>query len=84
MDVARRYRALAKDPPNSHTPPYKHTQKHTYTPSIQAYTYKTKQKQNTQNQADTETTADTSPQTAPHKTAQKKYITLYNSKYCIR
>ena len=83
--LAREGQPPAKDPPNSQA--YIH-------PSIQAYTQNkaeailtsiyikqsrripTKTKQTHYNNAP--------PQTAPQKTTQKKYITLYNSKYCIR
>ena len=90
--IAREGRAPAKTP-RPHTPSiHKHTYKHTQA-YIQAYTsihtnqsrsktykhiHKTKQKQNTQNiQA-------TPSQQHPTKQHSKKYITLYNSKYCIR
>ena len=90
--IAREGCAPAKTP-RPHTPSiHKHTYKHTQA-YIQAYTsihtnqsrsktykhiHKTKQKQNTQNiQA-------TPSQQHPTKQHSKKYITLYNSKYCIR
>ena len=87
-DTAREHRAPAKDPAPSH-PAYKHTYKLTY-----KHTYKTKQThtykhthKNTHKhtQKHTHKTKQTRPsQTAPQKTKQQKYITLYNSQYCIR
>ena len=69
-------------PHTQHTQAYikLHTSIYTsiHTSNTYKHIHKTKQKQNTQ------TTAEAHPQTAPQKTEQKKSITLYNSKYCIR
>ena len=83
---AREQGAPAKDPPNSHTPPYKHTQKHTYTPSIQAYIQnKTKAKHTKPSRHSTTTPHPKQhPKQHPKNRTAKKSITLYNSKYCIR
>ena len=80
-NIAREHRAPAKDPPNSHTPPYKHT--HTQHTSIHTSIH-TKQNRHKPQSIHRKQSRRPSPNSTPKNRTVKKSITLYNSKYCIR